>query len=60
MVFNIILDDLFYVFLDALYVTPNLILLQPKKVFVFESANQRAWQWKTTIEDTQQCQKNLY
>ncbi|KAM3334098.1 hypothetical protein ACQJBY_028881 [Aegilops geniculata] len=30
----------------------------PKKVFVFEDAKQRAWQWKNAIEDLQHCQKN--
>uniref|UniRef100_A0A453G1H2 non-specific serine/threonine protein kinase n=1 Tax=Aegilops tauschii subsp. strangulata TaxID=200361 RepID=A0A453G1H2_AEGTS len=29
----------------------------PKKVFVFEDAKQRAWQWKNAIEDLQNCQK---
>lgn len=30
----------------------------PKKVFIFEDAKQRAWQWKNAIEDLQHCQKN--
>ncbi|XP_047055549.1 3-phosphoinositide-dependent protein kinase 2-like isoform X1 [Lolium rigidum] len=30
----------------------------PKKVFVFEDAKQRAWQWKNAIEDLQHFQKN--
>jgi 3-phosphoinositide dependent protein kinase-1 len=33
-------------------------MLQPKKVFVFEDAKQRAWQWKNAIEDLQHSQKN--
>ncbi|KAI5003534.1 hypothetical protein ZWY2020_030694 [Hordeum vulgare] len=30
----------------------------PKKVFIFEDAKQRAWQWKNAIEDLQHCQKS--
>lgn len=30
----------------------------PKKVFIFEDAKERAWQWKNAIEDLQHCQKN--
>ena len=55
---SIILDALFYFILDALIVMANLVLLQPKKVFVFEDAKQRAWQWKNAIEDLQYSQKN--
>ncbi|VAH66542.1 unnamed protein product [Triticum turgidum subsp. durum] len=37
---------------------PSELNVQPKKVFVFEDAKQRAWQWKNAIEDLQHCQKN--
>ena len=55
---SIILNALFYLILDALIIMPNLVLLQPKKVFVLEDAKQRAWQWKNAIEDLQHSQKN--
>ncbi|VAH82363.1 unnamed protein product [Triticum turgidum subsp. durum] len=37
---------------------PSELNVQPKKVFVFEDAKQRAWQWKNAIEDLQHCQKS--